>query len=733
MATAAASLVGLLGPTRTLLFAAIPFAFAVLLPLSVALSLRAIAHAEDPSAVRLPAITAGVGLAALLGVMRLAGMAGAPGDGIAAVGTLGGLAVAAAAWLPRRSAKASRARKLAAASGERLAVLAVLVLAATLLVFAPAPVTPAAVAVAAAGAAIAALVVTRVRVPRLPSAVGIALDVGLLLVAALLVVDVTGYWGVDSAVSASSSVPADALGPVARLHHHFYLGPVNDILHGRTLLVDASSVYGIGNAYLIAAWFQLAPLGYGPFGLLASLCSVVVLVLGWAIGRAAGVSRAVAAVAVAVAVLLTVLAPVTSPTLFVNVSGLRFGPPFVLLAVALLVSGREGPVTRSPWVVVTFAFFSLWSIETIVYCGGAYLALVAAEAVARPDPRAAIASALRSLALLLAACLAAQMLLALLTRVRGGEWPDPTGYISLFKGWADVLAYAYGGDVEPWSRVWPLGALYLASAVGVALLVRGAASPPVHRRTVLALAGLTGTGASFLSYFASHSDDLYLPFVAYPALLVAAIWISLALRPERSVPLPWRRAALAIGAYLAILLAAGSWSAAEHRFPRTALAHMLPGGATLRDDARLMWSSPPIDPRAAPAADLIERYFPNDEALVLLEPDLGLEALLRSGRTNLLPTSYPWQDEVNLDHSLPPVEDAVAKLDPGTRVLIDDVPTSGRAPAVFGASPDVGRLGSLESAALQRIRERFDLETVARGPGGLRVAELVPRSAKDDR
>jgi len=743
LAISGAGLIGLVGQTRALQFAAFILGFGALLPLSVAFALRLSASERDPEGMRAAAIGAGIGVVGLLCLMRLAGIAGAPGELVSALGLIGGLAAAGGAfWLARRPAPAIRgeppawASALASVTGEWLALLAAGLVAAAVLVFAPTSVSPAAVAVAAVAGAAVALLRRPLRGPRFPTWMVIALDAALLALAALLVVDVTGYWGQDFAVSASSGMPPEQLGPIAQIHQHFYLGPVNDVLHGRALLVDANSVYGIGNAYLMAAWFQVAPLGYGPFGLFGSLFSVLVIVLGWGIARFAGVPRSIAAATVALAVMLTVLAPLTSPSLFLNVGGLRFAPPFLLLAVALLVSGRDTPVTRSPWVLAAFAFFSLWSLEAITYCGCTYLGLLAAEAIDARTLRGAVGRVLSSVLLLLGACIAAHLLFAVLTRTLGGGWPDWGAYVSLFKAWSDILANVFGGFAEPWSRAWLLGGVYVASAVGAVLLLRSGDESVAGRRTVLAIVGMTATGASFLSYFVAHSSDVFLPYVAYPALLVAAMWISLALGREGTggSSVAWSRAALGTGAFAAILIVAGSWSAAEDRLPRTALAHLIPGGPSLREDAGLMWSSPPIDPRAVPAEELIDRHFSGEEALVLTEPDLGQEELLRSGRANLLPISYPWQDEVDLGNALPAVEDAVAELKPGTPILTQGPLTPEQPPSVsllfeqaFGNVPDGARLGPLAQAALDAIRERFDLETVATGPDGLRVSRLVPK------
>ena len=74
----------------------------------------------------------------------------------------------------------------------------------------------------------------------------------------------------------SSSAPRQAAGDPAvaletgiiQFHHDFLLGPANEVLGGRAMLAGTASQYGVSSIYLLAAWFQLAPIGYGTLGLL---------------------------------------------------------------------------------------------------------------------------------------------------------------------------------------------------------------------------------------------------------------------------------------------------------------------------------------------------------------------------------------------------------------------------------------------------------------------------------
>lgn len=726
LAMTLAAAIGIAGQTRSIQNGTFVLAFAGLLPLAALVATRALRPPVDGAALPARGLAAALVLVAALGALRLAELAGAGTAVTGAFGATAGIAVAllAAALAerhldPRPLSRLKPPRSAALAAGLGIVVL---------LIFAPDEVSAPAALVALTAAAVAWFLRRPGDLPRPRGALGIALDLGLLALVALLTIDVTGYWGPDFAVSSWSGLPPPSIGPVAQIHQHFYLGPVGDVLSGRTLLVDANSVYGIGNAYMLAGWFQIAPFGYGPFGLLGSLASVTMLAAGWGILRWSGVGRALAAVTLLVAVSVTVLAPITSPSLFLNVGGLRFAPPFLLLGVGLAVSGRDGPVSRSPWVLATFAFFSLWSFEALAYCGCAFLALALADAVPLRSLRRGALAVGRSLLYLLGTFLAAHLAFALLTLALGGELPDWGGYVELFGAWAEILEETFGSDAETFTRAWLLGAAYLASGVGAMLLLLG---DEARRRQGLAIGGVSAIGASFLSYFIAHSTDVFLPFIALPALLLAALWLSLALREGGG---QLASAALAIAACALVMLLAGSWSESERRLPRTALAHLVPGGPSLLDDMRRMWASPRIDPRAPAAQELIERHIPGDRALVLTEPDLGQEALIRAGRANLLPISYPWQDEVALEESLPPVTDAIAELEPGTRVLLQEPPGPGTAPVpallferLFGNVPDDGRLGPLAAIARHALEERFDLELVERGPDGLYVAELRPK------
>jgi hypothetical protein len=731
---AIAGAVGVIGQSQTLQAVVLVFGFVLVLPAVALIMARLGATGRDPAGLLVAAVGASGLVLGMIAILRLASVGWGDGTLKSVICVLFGLAaIAAVLALIERVAPAGRPppKRVSDLAGALTpAALSALGLAASslvFLIFAPSQVSaPAALVALLLGAA--AYVGIR-RGPRfeLPKQMLLLCDLAVLVLIALLAINLSGYWGAD-VIPAFNVDFYNEFSASTQVQQHFFLGSVNDIVHGRALLVDANSVYGISSAYLVALWFKIVPLNYGMFWLFGGLMSFAYLAVGWAIARAAGATRILAAGAIVIGALLTILAVEFPPAGFPNLGGLRFCPPLILVAVAMLTCRDGGSASRPPWVLVTLGFFTTWSIDGLVYCLGAYVALAMLDAMATRSWRQGTVELVKSGLAALAAFVAAHVAFGVITLIFAGSWPDWGMYVRLFKAWSDVVAGAFGTTVANWSRSWLVAGLYAGSALAVCQLALSDRAI-LPRRSLIAIAGLTGTGVAFLTYFISHTYDLYLLYTSVPALFLVAIWLSAAFRIDAAA-LPWRRFAAGTATVLATMLIAGSWGAVRPQLSTTALAHLLPGDPPLKADAEQLWDPPAILLPATGATNLINEYFPPDRALVLVDPDLGQEALIRSGRANLLPISYPFQDEYDMADSLPPVEKAVDNLEPGTMGLFQDPPPPGTprtAQQLFGNVPDGARLGPLAQAAYDRILERFRLQRVAAGPDGLYVARLVPR------
>ncbi len=529
---------------------------------------------------------------------------------------------------------------------------------------------------------------------------------------------------------------------VIQFHQNFLLGPANEVLAGGALLLDTASQYGVTLIYLLAAWFTIVPIGYGTFGVFSAMANALVFAGGYGILRLAGVSRLIAAGTVAIA-LITLVFNTTYPINSIpQNSAVRFGMPMAILLP--VVAAQRWPRGRPlAWgiVVAVAGLSSIWSLEAFVYSLATLAPLVFLEAWLRPvtqRPRW-LAGRIVHVA---AACLCAHVCFAGLTFAATGQLPDWGQYLAYLRAFLFEPLGDLNFDFPSWSPGLAVGALHLASAAGLVLLV--VREPDVvrtERTAIVALTGVTAYGVAIYSYFNNRSTDFVLAGVSLPAFLAAALWLSLLLRSEL-VSRQARRLGLACVLSTAVLLLGSGWSSVAPRYPHSALAHAFPGGASLREALHRLWHMPPVSPASAEGQRLLEAHMPGARrSLVLATPDLQVEILLRSRRGNILPLASPWQDSFIADQRLPGLAQAIDALRAGERLLIND---SARArflalradssidPLTTDCKPDapiaaLTDLAPLQSWALKRLGERFDLRTIHQGTSGLAVVELIAR------
>ena len=559
---------------------------------------------------------------------------------------------------------------------------------------------------------------------------GIALD---LAVAGLLLLAIPDLV-VFSPENAGGNFPVALETAVIQFHQDFLLGPANQVLAGNAVLVDTSSQYGVAPIYLLAGWFQLAPIGYGTFGFLDGLLTALYFVAGYAVLRLAGVGRVLAAGAMALAVAALAYNHIYPVGGIPQQGPLRFGLPMLLVLTAVLavrVPRWATPARAAGFAVVGLS--AIWSIEAFAYTATTFAGLVAMELISLPSGRAALLG--RRAIAAVAACVAAHLLFALLTLVFAGELPDwgqYFAYLDQFTGRLGDLTY----DVSPWSPAFAVGAALVASAAALTLVV--VRYPELLRSEPVALTALAGTtayGIALFSYYVDRSGDHILPYVSLPALISAVVWLALVLRSSGAISRGARLGALAFALALGVLMGAAAWPATSDRVPGSALAHALPGGDSFRDAIHRLWNPPALDPDAPGGVALVGRYMPGqDDALTILPPDLGLEILFRSGRSSALPFGDPWEDSFVPAEHHGPLRAAIEQLPPGERMLVER-----RGLAALAANRD-GRavdrltgfrvsagLAPLQGWALRAIARRFRLRTIHRGPGEFIVVELVPR------
>ncbi|MDQ3879721.1 MAG: hypothetical protein M3295_01360, partial [Chloroflexota bacterium] len=326
------------------------------------------------------------------------------------------------------------------------------------------------------------------------------------------------------------TTPDVTLGGYAVIHHHnFFLGPVNDVLNGRVMLVDTFSQYGVGVIYALALAFQIVPLGYGGLALIIACAMVAVYSLTYVTLRAAIDSPILVVCGMCVAVLSNIFLQGVSLLAFPSTGPLRFGLPYVLIASAVLAA-RFSRWSRTLRVVglATLAVAAVWSLETFVYTAAVYAALVLLEAYGRPgvDLRAGLGIVLRRGLVGLAVVLGAIASISVATLALSGQAPKWGGYLDY------IAVYSSGGLGQlpiDWFSSGPIAGLTIfLSAAGVVWLSRNGSAPPA---LLVALAGFNAFAVASFTYYLGRSHPSNLLHLMVPIVALGTLWASLLLRP----------------------------------------------------------------------------------------------------------------------------------------------------------------------------------------------------------
>lgn len=423
-------------------------------------------------------------------------------------------------------------------------------------------------------------------------------------------------------------------------HYNFYLGPVNDLLHGKSLLADINCQYGVLVIYFLALVFKagLLPFTYEGLAALISILQVAQYSLVYLLLRRL-LNAQVFAVLVLILILQVTFFSQLDLAALPNIGPLRFGLSYLLLAVEVLRSwkpGLEQPGRVASHAIVGVA--SAWSVEVFVYVLATHLGMLIWMQLPAPNPAELLRRLGRELKWTLAAIGAVHLLLTLDILSRSGQWPHWERYL-------DYLALYSVGEfstlpIDPWTPWAYIVGVYFASAV-LLLYLGWRHSPRQHLPELRLVAGLTAFGLAQFTYYLGRSHPNNLCHISIPALALAAYWLCALVRSRETLPARfWRPAAYAIYCLGMIQVILGIPFLMD-QWGHTA-AQALVSGRRVE-----LWASKPTDPQVEEAVGLIERYLAQvDRIPLFIAPNLTTEALIRTGKVHLFPMSNPEQDEL---------------------------------------------------------------------------------------
>jgi hypothetical protein len=521
-----------------------------------------------------------------------------------------------------------------------------------------------------------------------------------------------------------------AVGYVMVHHQGFYLGPVNAVMHGQAMLDGTWSQYGTAVMDALRLLFAAIPLGYGGISLIVGVLTAAQYALVYATLRLAIQSQLLVFTGLAAVVVAHPLGSIHSYLAFPSTSPLRFGLPYLVIILGVLGARfpRHAHAARVGALAV-LAVSAVWSFETFLYTATTFgLIVLVTELAGGPGAPLRI---LRRGVIAVAVAVASIVVYTGLTVVLSGgaDWGPYIDYIRLYTvselGELPIVFFSPG----------PLmGAVIFCSVVGTIHLAR-TRSPAANPTQLVALAGFSGATLAFFTYYLGRSHPSNLLNILLPVVVLGCLWSALLLQARPSPP---RIAALGAVLTAAGMLAVMGWPLAKIRWLDSAFAQTVPyadghAGGKRRSvifALQRMWDQPVFDARAESGAALLDRRLkPGSPALVITEPDLTTEILIRAGRRNLLPITNPIQDDL-IDSSDGRVRSAATHVPAGTLMLTTPAPkVSGQTGSLGGNPLD---LVGVQFVALQTLRARFAFDRVDETPDGLQLVRLRERGVRDN-
>lgn len=305
-----------------------------------------------------------------------------------------------------------------------------------------------------------------------------------------------------------------------RHHYNFYLGPVNDLLHGKTLLVDANTQYGLLVIMALSMVFRVVPVGYEQLSLLVSMLVVVQFLLVYVIMRS--LIRSPIWSLAGLLALVTYFWASSTQIHFPSVGPLRFLPVYILVTVYVLRLtaphvGWRSALRVGEWILLGIC--ALWSIELLLMAAVAYTASRTLEAYVHASSGAEFARQTVAIGLSVAICVivpyVAYMLLVQITRGVMPRWDLYLGYFFYYgqRGWFDFSLWT------PWIFV---AAAYFSSLT--IILISILRLDRLRLRELLPAAVLTFSGIMQMLYYLTNPT--LLASIAVLPIPLVIYWLS---------------------------------------------------------------------------------------------------------------------------------------------------------------------------------------------------------------
>ena len=332
-------------------------------------------------------------------------------------------------------------------------------------------------------------------------------------------------------------------------HYSFYLGPLADLISGKSLLFNINAQYGVFVFYFLKQFFNFLPLGFSSFCLVIIFLYIIQYLLFYYVTRQLFKNETLPLLSLIILLLINFLGP-TDPVLFFPSTGpLRFGFIYVLMA---LIALRNKYKKLKTIVLVIEALVigaaSFWSIEVAIYTLPAYLGLILFETINFSKKiHLYLSHFIKRIIFLILAIAFVGLYLYLDIYSRVQHLPNWKIYTDIFFWYKNGFGLLPISPLGVWWVI--LGTYCLSNFIILGILIN-----PLKKRSLpenlnlIVLVNIYGIFQFF--YYLGRSDPSNLFHISMPCILLIIFWLHYLNKFNLpSVPIPIKR----FGKYLIIL------------------------------------------------------------------------------------------------------------------------------------------------------------------------------------
>jgi len=448
------------------------------------------------------------------------------------------------------------------------------------------------------------------------------------------------------------------------VHENFFIGPINALLHGKTMLVDVYSQYGVFVHEFLALFFKLKllPLNYQGLALLVALFSMAQYVLVYFLARTLIKSAKFSLVILCVVLLMNLFATVGNFQSFPSIGPVRFGLCYILIT--LIALRLKYPARKSIFLWLEYGILgiaSIWSFETFIYTATIFYGIRGYEIIAKTNTFSGFFKKV-SLELLKSILVIAlfHSIQALTIFLGTGAWPH----------WAYYFEYIYvysvagfgGLPIDAWSPWFIIIAVYFIALIYpfITWILTKEWDTSLETQTILCFAFF---GVAQFTYYVGRSAPEALFHVCVPAILIAGYGASQITKPGNIQYKSVRYATIFVVYATIALLGIAYTPSLIKKIPDTGfgfvysilegqLAYNSSGGTIFLESYNQLWHPKPNSPQAAGAIKLIKKYAPYKTRVMIFLPNKNLsqattEALFLSNKAHLYPVTDQLQDSLS--------------------------------------------------------------------------------------